>query len=389
MSESYLKRGVSASKEDVHNAIKNLSFGLYDKMFCKVYPDFLAGSEDWVSLMSSDGSGTKSILAYMYWRETGDVSVWAGIAQDALVMNLDDMLCVGARGPFLYSSVINRNKNRIPGEVIKAIIEGTQQYIETLHEHGVNIVLTGGETADLGDLVRTITVDGSMVSRMQKKDLIYTHHIQPGHVIVGLASYGKSTYESAYNSGIGSNGLTSARHDLLSKKYAENFPESFEKALDESVVYIGKNKLTDAFERELDLGRALLSPTRSFAPALLQIFDQYFDSIGSIVHNTGGGHTKVHHFAPAVKIIKDNLLPIPAIFSKIQASSNIPWKEMFQMYNMGTRMEIYCDESAAKGMIEIAQSFGIEGQIIGRVEANDKLEIVVTGEAYGTSVYNY
>jgi phosphoribosylformylglycinamidine cyclo-ligase len=377
MSDTYLKRGVSSSKEDVHAAISNLSVGLFPKMFCKVFPDYLANDDDYVSLMSSDGSGTKSILAYLYWKETGDVSVWAGIAQDALVMNLDDMIAVGATGPFLYSSVINRNKNRIPGEVISAIIQGTQWCIDKLRENGVNITLTGGETADLGDIVRTVTIDGSMISRMKKDDLIYTHNIKPGQVIVGLASFGKANYEDEYNSGIGSNGLTGARHDILSKYYAKTYPETYEPQIDENVVYIGRHRMTDPASNGLNIGKSLLSPTRSFAPVMIPVLKEYKNDIHSIVHNTGGGHHKVAHFADNVRIIKDQLFEPPYIFQEIEKSSGSSHEEMHKVYNMGTRMELYIDESAAAGIIEISKSYGVNAKIIGRVEANDRLEIIL------------
>jgi phosphoribosylformylglycinamidine cyclo-ligase len=387
VSQIYLQRGVSAKKEDVHQAIQNISKGLYDQMFCKVFPDFLSKNNDYVNLMSSDGSGTKSIIAYMYWKETGDSSVFEGIGQDALVMNLDDMYCVGASGSFLYSSIINRNKHRIDGEIIKSIIEGTQRYIDMLNDHGVEIIYTGGETADVGDVVRTISVDGSMISRMPTSDLIYTNHIHPGQIIVGLASYGHSIFDKKYNSGIGSNGLTSARHDLLSSHYKIQYPESIESLADESVQYIGQNLLTDPFMENISVGEALLSPTRSFAPVLNQIFRNGRQHIDSIVHCTGGGATKVLHFANNVKIIKDNMLPIPPLFEKIQRESQTPWKEMFQVFNMGTRMELYLkEETFAKEIIELSKSMGIDAQIIGRVEEAEKASVEVFHQNIS---YNY
>ncbi len=385
MSELYLQRGVSAKKEDVHNAISELNQGLYSNLFCKVFPDSLAGDPDYVNLMSSDGSGTKSILAYLYWKETGDASIFRGIGQDALVMNLDDMACIGAMDNFLFSSIINRNKHRIPGEIIKEIINGTQEYIEKLHDLGVNIHYTGGETADVGDVVRTISVDASMVARMKKSDIIHTGNIQPGQIIVGLASYGNCIYEKEYNSGMGSNGLTSARHDLLSSDYAK-YSESIETLVDKKVQYTGNYKLTDIVYQDISLGKLVLSPTMSYTPILKKVFDQIGrDHIQSIVHCTGGGASKVLHFASNVKIIKDHHLPIPFLFELIQKESQTEWKEMFQVFNMGTRLELYINsESIANEIIEISKSFGIDAQIMGRVETSEKAEVEVihNGNSY-------
>lgn len=385
MSDLYLQRGVSAKKEDVHQAITGLNQGLYANLFCKVFPDILGGSDEFVNLMSSDGSGTKSILAYLYWKETGDATVFRGIGQDALVMNLDDMACVGAIDKFLFTSIINRNKSRIPGEIIKEIIDGTQEYIDKLNDHGIDITYTGGETADVGDVVRTISVDASMVARMKKSELIQTGNIKPGQIIVGLASYGNCSYEKGYNSGMGSNGLTSARHDLLSSHYAQ-FTESIEQLVDPKVQYSGKNRLTDKVYNDIYLGKLILSPTMSFTPVLKRIFDEIGrDKLNSIVHCTGGAASKVLHFVDQVKIIKDNYLPIPFLFEFIQKESNTDWKEMFQVFNMGTRLEIYLEsEKIAQEIIDISISFGIEAQIMGRVEASDKAEVEVqhSGEKY-------
>ena len=385
MKDKYLQRGVSAKKEDVHNAIINLNQGLYSNLFCKVFPDILGGDENWVNLMSSDGSGTKSIIAYLYWKETGDASVFRGIGQDALVMNLDDMACVGAMDNFLFTSIINRNKNRIPGEIIKEIIDGTQEYIDRLNDHGVKIIYTGGETADVGDVVRTVSVDASMVSRMKKEDIIQTGNIRPGQIIVGLASYGNCVYEKEYNSGMGSNGLTSARHDLLSSHYAQ-FSETIESLVDKSVQYTGKNRLSDKVYDNITLGKLILSPTMSYTPILKKIFDQVGrKNIQSIVHCTGGGASKVLHFVEKVKIVKDNYLPIPFLFEFLQKESQTDWKEMFQVFNMGTRLEIYLEnESMAEEIIQISKSFGIDGKIMGRVEKSEhsKVEVIHNDLSY-------
>ncbi len=378
MEDKYLKRGVSAQKEDVHFAIKNLNKGLYSNLFCKVFPDVMGGDPDFVNLMSSDGSGTKSILAYLYWKETGDASVFRGIGQDALVMNLDDMLCVGASENFLFTSIINRNKNRIDATVIKEIIDGTREYIDKLNEYGLNIVYTGGETADVGDVVRTISVDASMSARMHKNQIIQTGNIKAGQIIVGIASYGNCIYENGYNSGMGSNGLTSARHDMLSKIYAEKYPETIESLVDSSVQYCGNNKITDVLFENQPLGKMLLSPTMSYAPILKNIFDQGRNHIRSVVHCTGGASSKVLHFAEKVNIIKDQILDVPPLFQCIHNESQTSYEEMFKVFNMGTRMEIYLeDTSFAKEIIEIVASFGLKSQIIGRVEASEKAMVTM------------
>lgn len=387
MSDLYLKRGVSAKKEDVHNAISNLHQGIYANLFCKVFPDTLGGSSEYVNLMSSDGSGTKSVIAYLYWKETGDASVFRGIGQDALVMNLDDMACVGAVDNFLFTSIINRNKHRIPGEIIKEIIEGTQEYIDKLNEYGIHITYTGGETADVGDVVRTVSVDASMVSRMKKTDIIQTGNIKAGQIIVGLASYGHCIYEKEYNAGMGSNGLTSARHDLLSSHYSQ-YSESIESLVDSSVQYTGKNRLTDKVYQDIPLGKLILSPTMSYTPILKTIFDNIGrEKMNSIVHCTGGGASKVLHFVDKVKIVKDNYLPIPFLFDFIQKESGTDWKEMFQVFNMGTRMEIYLeDKSVAEDIIQISKSFGVNAQIMGYVESHDTAQVEVL---YNDSTYQY
>lgn len=373
-----MKRGVSAQKEDVHFAIQNLNKGLYSNLFCKVFPDVLGGDSDYVNLMSSDGSGTKSILAYLYWKETGDASVFRGIGQDALVMNLDDMLCVGASKDFLFTSIINRNKSRIDATVIKEIIDGTREYIDKLNEYGLNIVYTGGETADVGDVVRTVSVDASMSARMHKNQIIQTGNIKAGQIIVGIASYGNCIYEKSYNSGMGSNGLTSARHDMLSKIYAEKYPETIESLVDETVQYCGKNKITDILFENQPLGKMLLSPTMSYAPILKNIFDQGRNHIRSVVHCTGGASSKVLHFAEKVNIVKDQILEVPPLFQFIHNESQTSYEEMFKVFNMGTRMEIYLeDASFAKEIIEIVANFGLKAQIIGRVEASEKAMVTM------------
>ncbi len=386
----YAKRGVSAQKEEVNAATENIDKGLYPKAFCKIYKDILGGDEDWVNVMHADGAGTKSILAYLYWKETGDLSGWKGIAQDAIVMNLDDLLCVGIYENLLFSSSIDRNKSCIPGEVLKAIIEGTQEFFDGMKEHGFDIAFLGGETADVGDVVRTIAVNGTMAARWQKNKLITNEKIAPGNVIVGLASYGKASYENEYNSGIGSNGLTSARHDILSKKYKKNYPETYESSLSDDVVYIGQNDLLDNLEVkyqsqtfDTNIGKLILSPTRTFAPVLKEVLEQHFNSIAGLVHCSGGGQTKCLKYVPGnVRIIKDNLFSPPEIFRIIQNSSGADNKEMHQVFNMGCRLEVYTNEIAAKEIITIAKRFNIDAQIIGRVEASDKKELVIeTGEA--------
>lgn len=381
----YSKRGVSAQKEEVHAATKNIDKGLFPHAFCKIYKDILGGDEKWINVMHADGAGTKSILAYLYWKETGDISVWKGIAQDAIVMNLDDLLCVGIYDKVLFSSSIDRNKNLIPGEVLQALIEGTQKFFDTMQDFDVDIAFMGGETADVGDVVRTIAVNGTMSARWPKERIVTNEKIKPGNIIVGLASFGKSTYETDYNSGIGSNGLTSARHDVLHKYYAENYPETFEPSLSEEVVYIGKHRMTDAidirFKNETfrtDIGKLILSPTRTFAPVVKQLLEQHFDSVEGLVHCSGGGQTKCMKYVPEnVKVIKDHLFTPPEIFNIIQQASGSDEKEMYQVFNMGCRLEIYTNEKNADQVISIANDFGIDAQVIGRVEASDKKELEI------------
>jgi len=376
----YAQRGVSAQKEEVHAAVQHLDQGLYAKAFCKMYPDFLGNDADFVNVMHADGAGTKSILAYLYWKETGDISVWRGIAQDAIVMNLDDLLCVGVHDHIVFNSTIDRNKKRIPGEVLGEVINGTQDLFNTLKELGVNIQYLGGETADVGDVVRTIAVNGTMSVRWPKDKLITNEKIKAGDVIVGLASYGQATYESGYNSGLGSNGLTSARHDVLSKYYAEKYPESFEPTLDDSVVYIGKYKMTDlVIDETHSIGQLLLSPTRTYAPILKLLLENHFDKIHGLIHCSGGGQTKCLKYVPDnVKIIKDNLFAPPYIFDIIKDCSGADAREMYQVFNMGCRMEIYCNEEDAQAIIDISNSFNVDAQIIGRVEAADKQSLEIT-----------
>ena len=381
----YSKRGVSAQKEEVHAATKHLNQGLFANAFCKIYPDYLGGDDDYVSVMHADGAGTKSILAYLYWKETGDISVWKGIAQDAIVMNLDDLLCVGVYDNIVFNSTIDRNKTIIPGEVLSQIINGSQQLFDELKIFGVHIHYLGGETADVGDVVRTIAVNGTMTCRFLKSKVISNDTIKAGDVIVGLASYGQSTYETEYNSGIGSNGLTSARHDVLSKFYADNFKESYNTSLEEEVVYIGKNKLSDAITFEVDgkpfttsIGKLILSPTRTYAPVLKVLLENEFDKIHGLIHCSGGGQTKCMKYLPDnFRIVKDNLFEAPEIFRIIKESSGSNNKEMYEVFNLGCRLEIYCSPDDAEMMIATANTFNIAAQIIGRVEANDKKELVI------------
>lgn len=384
----YASRGVSAGKEEVHAAVKNLDKGLYPKAFSRIYPDYLGGDENWVNLMSSDGTGTKSIVAYLYWKETGDISVWRNLAVDVIVMNLDDLLCVGAgKTPFLYTSVINRNKHLIPGEVIAALIDGAQEFMDNMHSYGIDIKYMGGETADLGDSVRTITVDGSMTTRIEKKDLIITSEIKPDDVVVGLSSFGKANYEQIYNAGMGSNGLTSARHDVLSKIYKEKYPESFDNNTNDEFLYTGSKKLTDKLEGTmLNVGQALLSPTKTYAPIIKTLQKELSGEIHSLVHCTGGAATKVLHFVDNLKIIKNNLLPTPPLFKLIQKESETDWQEMYKVFNMGCRMEVYLSKQHAQKVIEIAKSYGVDAQIIGFVEAADKSEVVIESN-YGSFRY--
>lgn len=368
--QRYNLRGVSASKEDVHNAIKNVDKGLYPKAFCKIIPDILGGDSDWCNIMHADGAGTKSSLAYVYWRETGDISVWKGIAQDALIMNIDDLLCVGATDNILLSSTIGRNKHLIPGEVISAIINGTEELLEELRGQGVTIYSTGGETADVGDLVRTIIVDSTVTCRMRRSDVINNANIAAGDVIVGLASYGKATYESEYNGGMGSNGLTSARHDVFGKYIAERYPESYDAAVPQELVYSGSTALTDTVDGvPVNAGKLVLSPTRTYAPVIKAILDKMRSDIHGMVHCSGGAQTKVMHFVENKHVIKDNLFPVPPLFDLIQRQSGTPWEEMYKVFNMGHRMEIYLAPEHAQAIIDIAAGFGIEARIVGRVEA--------------------
>lgn len=383
----YNLRGVSAGKEDVHNAIKNVDKGLFPKAFCKIVPDFLSGDEDYCIVMHADGAGTKSSLAYMYWKETGDISVWKGIAQDALIMNTDDLLCVGATDNILLSSTIGRNKNLIPGEVISEIINGTEELLEQLREQGIGIYSTGGETADVGDLVRTIIVDSTVVCRMKRSDVISNHTIQPGDVIVGMASSGQATYESEYNGGMGSNGLTSARHDVFSKVLAEKYPETFDPSVPSELVYSGTKNLLDAVENApINAGKLVLSPTRTYAPVIKKVLEKYRSQIHGMVHCSGGAQTKVLHFVDNVHVIKDNLFPIPPLFKLIQEESNTDWQEMYKVFNMGHRMEVYCPKEIAEGIIEISKSFGIDAQIVGRVEASEEKKLTIESP-YGTFKY--
>ncbi|CCG53258.1 Phosphoribosylformylglycinamidine cyclo-ligase [Flavobacterium indicum GPTSA100-9 = DSM 17447] len=387
-SQRYNLRGVSASKEDVHNAIKNIDKGLFPKAFCKIIPDYLTNDENYCVIMHADGAGTKSSLAYMYWKETGDLSVWKGIAQDALIMNIDDLLCVGATDNILLSSTIGRNKNLIPAEVISAIINGTEELITELKRHGVTIHSTGGETADVGDLVRTIIVDSTVTARMKRSDVIDNANIQSGDVIVGLASFGQATYESSYNGGMGSNGLTSARHDVFAKYLAEKYPESYDVSVPNDLVYSGQVALTDKVENSpIDAGQLVLSPTRTYAPVIKKILEKYTSKeIHGMVHCSGGAQTKVLHFVTNVHVIKDNLFPVPPLFQLIQEQSKTDWKEMYQVFNCGHRMELYVPAHIANDIIAISKSFNIDAQIVGRVEASDKAELTITSE-YGTFKY--
>ena len=379
VSKRYAQRGVSAGKEDVHNAIKNVDKGFFPKAFCKIVPDHLTGSDDHCLIMHADGAGTKSSLAYMYWKETGDVSVWKGIAQDALIMNIDDLLCVGAVDDILLSSTIGRNKNLIPGEVISAIINGTEELITDLAKFGVQIHSTGGETADVGDLVRTIIVDSTVTARMKKQDVIDNANIAPGDVIVGLASYGQATYETQYNGGMGSNGLTSARHDVFGKILADKFPESFDPSVPSDLVYSGSKTLTDAVNGSpLDAGKLVLSPTRTYAPVIKEILSKVDRTkIHGMIHCSGGAQTKILHFVEDVHVIKDNMFPIPPLFKLIQEESKTEWKEMYQVFNMGHRMELYVPESVAPEIIELSARFNIDAQIIGRVEAASQKNLTI------------
>ena len=387
MNERYMQRGVSASKEDVHAAIKNVDKGLYPKAFCKIIPDILGGDPEYCNIMHADGAGTKSSLAYLYWRETGDLSVWKGIAQDALIMNIDDLLCVGAVDGILVSSTIGRNKHLIPGEVIAAIINGTEELLAELREQGIGVYATGGETADVGDLVRTIIVDSTVTCRMRRSDVIDNARIRPGDVIVGLASYGQASYEREYNGGMGSNGLTSARHDVLTHALAARYPESYDAATPDELVYSGTHELTEPIAgTPLDAGRLILSPTRTYAPIIRQVLDELRPRIHGMVHCSGGAQTKVLHFVDAVHVIKDNLFPTPPLFELIQQESGTPWQEMYKVFNMGHRMELYVAPEDAARIIEISESFGVEAQIVGRVEAAERKQLTIHSP-YGTLSY--
>jgi len=385
--ERYMLRGVSASKEDVHNAIKNIDKGLYPKAFCKIIPDILGGDPEYCNIMHADGAGTKSSLAYAYWKETGDLSVWKGIAQDALIMNIDDLLCVGAVDNILVSSTIGRNKNLVPGSVISAIINGTDELLAELREMGVGAYATGGETADVGDLVRTIIVDSTVTCRMKRSDVINNANIRPGDVIVGLASFGKATYEKEYNGGMGSNGLTSARHDVFGKDIARKYPETYDHAVPEELVYSGGLNLTDAVkDSPLDAGKLVLSPTRTYAPVVKKLLDALRPQIHGMVHCSGGAQTKILHFVDGVHVIKDNLFPIPPLFRTIQEQSKTEWKEMYKVFNCGHRFEVYLPGEFAQQVIDISKSFGIDAQIIGRIEQSDHTHLTIHSE-YGVFEY--
>ncbi len=385
--QRYNMRGVSASKEDVHNAIKNVDKGLYPKAFCKIIPDILGGDEEYCNIMHADGAGTKSSLAYAYWKETGDLSVWKGIAQDALIMNIDDLLCVGATDNILVSSTIGRNKHLIPGEVIAAIINGTEELLAELRDMGVSVYSTGGETADVGDLVRTIIVDSTVMCRMKRSDVINNANIKGGDVIVGLASYGQATYEKDYNGGMGSNGLTSARHDVFNKSVAEKYPETYDAAVPQELVYSGSVGLTDEVEgAPINAGKLVLSPTRTYAPVIKALLDEMRDKVHGMVHCSGGAQTKVMHFVENKHVIKDNLFPIPPLFDLISRESGTDWAEMYKVFNMGHRMEIYLAPEDAQRVIEISESWGIPAQIIGRVEDADKNHLTIISEK-GTFEY--
>ncbi len=388
-SDRYYLRGVSASKEDVHNAISKLDKGLFPKAFCKIIPDYLGGDKDWCTVMHADGAGTKSSLAYAYWKETGDINVWKGIAQDALVMNLDDLLCVGAIDHILLSSTIGRNKQLIPGEVIAAIINGTEELVTELRSFGINIYTTGGETADVGDIVRTIIVDSTVTARLKRSEVIDNANIKAGDVIVGLCSYGQATYEKEYNGGMGSNGLTSARHDVFHHDLAKKYPETFDNSIDDKLVYSGKHKLTDEInlqssifnnQSSISAGKLVLSPTRTYAPVIKKVLEKFRSQINGMVHCSGGGQTKVLHFVDNVHVIKDNLFPIPPLFEIIQEQSETDWKEMYKVFNMGHRMELYVNANIAEEIISISKSFNVDAKIIGRVEESETKKLTIHSE---------
>jgi len=390
-SQRYDQRGVSASKDDVHNAIKNIDKGLFPKAFCKIIPDIIAGDPLYCNIMHADGAGTKSSLAYSYWKETGDISVWRGIAQDAIIMNVDDLLCVGATDNILLSSTIGRNKNLIPGEVIAAIINGTEEILAELRDAGMGIYSTGGETADVGDLVRTIIVDSTVTCRMKRGDVISNDRIQPGDVIVGLASYGQASYEKEYNGGMGSNGLTSARHDVFNKTVAEKYPESYDPGIPADLIFSGSKNLTDLVDvgdgQSITAGKLVLSPTRTYAPIIKAILNTYRKQVNGMVHCSGGAQTKVLHFIEGLHIIKDNLFPVPPLFKLIQQESNTSWQEMYKVFNMGHRMELYAPAEIAGDIISIAESFNVQAQIIGRVEKSGTRQVTVKSE-FGEFVYH-
>ncbi len=390
MTDRYAQRGVSASKEDVHNAIAQLDKGLFPKAFCKIVPDTLAGDPDYCTIMHADGAGTKSSLAYLYWRETGDLSVWRGIAQDAVVMNTDDLICVGATGPMLLSSTIGRNKNLVPGEVIAELINGTEEVLQTLRDHGIEIYSTGGETADVGDLVRTVIVDSTVIARMRRDQVISNDRIQAGDVIVGLASFGQATYESVYNGGMGSNGLTSARHDVLAHYLADAYPESFDPAIDRNLIYSGSKRLTDSIAvgsgENVTVGQLILSPTRTYAPVVKALLDELRPHIHGMVHCSGGAQTKVLHFIDNLHVVKDNLFPTPPLFALIQQESGTSWQEMYKVFNMGHRLEVYLPQDLAQQVIDVSTSFGIDAQIIGHVEAYSGKQVTINSE-HGTFLY--
>lgn len=387
MSDRYIRRGVSASKEDVHNAIKNVDKGLYPYAFCKITPDFLGNDPDYCNIMHADGAGTKSSLAYIYWRETGDLSVWKGIAQDAIVMNIDDLLCVGATNNILYSSTIGRNKTYVPGEVITAVIKGSEEFLDMLRSNGINITSTGGETADLGDLVRTIVVDSTVTARMKREDVVSNEHIQAGDVIIGFSSSGQASYEDRYNGGMGSNGLTSARHDVFHKIYADKYPESYDHNIPKDLCYSGTYRLTDKIkDLPVDVGQLVLSPTRTYAPIFNSIIKDYRKAIHGIIHCSGGAQTKILHFARNLHIIKDNLFDIPPLFELIREVSGTSLQEMYQVFNMGHRMEVYIPEEYAEDIISISESYNVGAKIIGHVETSEETKLTISSEQ-GEFVY--
>lgn len=388
MSDRYNQRGVSASKEDVHQAISKLDKGLYPKAFCKIVEDHLGGDPEYCTAMHADGAGTKSSLAYIYWKETGDLSVWKGIAQDAIIMNVDDLLCVGATDNILLSSTIGRNKNQIPGEVISAIINGTEEVLEMLRKYGLNIRSTGGETADVGDLVRTIIVDSTVTARMKRSDVIDNSRIKAGDVIVGLASYGQASYESEYNSGMGSNGLTSARHDVFAKEYASKYPESYDKDVPADLVYTGTYKVTDELPgTPVNVGKLVLAPTRTYAPIMIEVFKELREHIHGLVHCSGGAQTKVLHFIDNLHVIKDNLFDIPPLFKLIHGVSGTDLKEMYKVFNMGHRMEVYLDEKYAQQVINISKNFGVDAQVVGRVEKSSEKQVTIKSSNFEFTYY--